>query len=110
MRSSFQASEMSRADFLTRVEPHLVADVHMYSTEDGGRAPAALLGWSCPCVVSLERPLVGWDGLPMLGQAALNPGERSQRCFCEYQLTGVCKTKPSRLVKNEWPRPPEPRT
>lgn len=77
---------MSRADFLTRVEPHLVADVLMYATEDGGRATAALPGWSCPCVVSLERPLVGWDGLPMLGQTALNPGEKRRVGF--YLLSG----------------------
>ncbi|MNS85494.1 hypothetical protein D3C86_1446660 [compost metagenome] len=66
---------MTREDFLRNAEPHLIADVRMYATADGGRKTPAHLGWGCPCMVSLEEPLEGWDAWPILLGEPLKPGD-----------------------------------
>jgi len=64
----------SRADALKDKEPELVADLWLYSTEQGGRKGAITLGWGCPC--SAQRTIgEGWDGYPLLGDQAMKPGE-----------------------------------
>lgn len=64
-----------RAADLSRMTPDLVADLHLYSTADGGKQIAAPPGWGCPCVVSQQRPLSGYDGWPVLSEP-LQPGEK----------------------------------
>lgn len=54
--------------------PQLIADVRLYTTAENGRASAALPGWGCPCMVSSEPPWDGWDGWPLLGERAIEPG------------------------------------
>jgi hypothetical protein len=67
-----------RAAHLRQATPQLVADVAFYPTADGGKTQAALPGWGCPCMVSREGPLLGYDGWPVL-DAPLHPGERRSR-------------------------------
>lgn len=64
-----------RAAGLRRMTPSLVADLHFYSTADGGRQSAAPPGWGCPCMVSQQRPLSGYDGWLILSEP-LQPGEK----------------------------------
>ena len=64
-----------RAADLRRMTPGLVADLQLYSTADGGKQIAAEPGWGCPCVVSQQRPLSGYDGWPFLSEP-LQPGEK----------------------------------
>lgn len=77
---------MSRADFLRSAKPHLVADVRMYPTEEGGRKGPAFLGWGCPCMISQMEPLVGRDALLLLDEEPLLPGDRKHLGF--YFLSG----------------------
>ena len=83
---SVQHRQMSRVEFQRTAFPHLLADVTMYATGNGGRASPAYPGWSCPCMVSQAEPLMGWDAIPLLGEGALAPGERRRLGF--YFLSG----------------------
>jgi hypothetical protein len=73
---------MGRAEFQRTASPHLIADVTMYATENGGRAGPAYPGWGCPCMVSQAEPLTGWDALPLLRDDALAPGQQRRLGFC----------------------------
>lgn len=64
-----------RAATLKRMTPEFVANVQLYTTAEGGRQQAARPGWGCPCMVSHEQPLAGYDGWPVLDEP-LRPGER----------------------------------
>lgn len=64
-----------RALSLRRLTPHLVADVRLYETADGGKTIPARPGWGCPCMVSREKPLSGNDGWPVLDEP-MHPGEQ----------------------------------
>ena len=70
---------MTRAEWISTVQPELIADVRMYTTADGGKKIPALPGWGCPCHVSKER-LVGYDGWPILKEP-LAPGDRRRLGF-----------------------------
>ncbi len=63
-----------RAEFLRNAKPELVADLRLYSTEEGGRKSPIPPGWGCPC--SAERNTnEAWDGFPILGEQEMRPGE-----------------------------------
>ena len=64
----------ARADSLKYMTPQLIADVRLYASEDGGRTHPAYPGWGCPCIVSREPPISGYDGWPIL-QSPIQPGE-----------------------------------
>jgi hypothetical protein len=66
---------MSRAEQLRGMPPQLVADVTLYPTEKGGRKSAAQPGWGCPCCLSRQEPITGYDGWPLLGDRPIEPGE-----------------------------------
>lgn len=72
---------MSRTEFIKTAIPQLVAEVRMYGTAAGGRTDPAYPGWSCPCIVSQMKPLVGYDALPLIGDEPLLPGETRQLGF-----------------------------
>ena len=48
------------------MEPQLIADLTLYPTSEGGKKLTIQLGYGCPCLVSKEAPLVGYDGWPLL--------------------------------------------
>jgi hypothetical protein len=73
---------MSRAEFQLTASPHLVADVTMYASDNGGRAGLAYPGWGCPCMVSRSEPLVGWGAFLLLRTEAPAPGDRRRIGFC----------------------------
>ena len=75
MTDAYQDAFGKRAEDLLQMTPGLVADLQLYSTSDGGKQIAAPPGWGCPCVVSLEEPLCGYDGWPVLIEP-LQPGEK----------------------------------
>lgn len=59
--------------------PDLIADVSLYRTEDGGRkGPTPSDFFGCPCLVSQERPVKGYDARLLLGGRPMSPGERRQ--------------------------------
>src|ERR1700728_136367 len=70
-----------RSEDLKGVAPQLIADVTLYPSTSGGRKSAAQPGWGCPCCVSKDSPMVGYDGWPLLGDWALAPGETRQLGF-----------------------------
>jgi hypothetical protein len=71
----------TRSEHLKGVAPQLIADVTLYPSTAGGRKSAAQPGWGCPCCVSKDSPIVGYDGWPLLGDLALAPGESRQLGF-----------------------------
>jgi hypothetical protein len=71
----------SRAEILAAMAPQLIADVRMFTQDEGGRRSLAFPGWGCPCMVSQMEPLVGYDGFPQLGDTPLNPGDRRRMGF-----------------------------
>jgi len=75
IREAGQEQQMSRSEFLKSVTPHLIADVRMFNTTDGGRKGPAYAGWGCPCMTSKAPPLVGYDAWPLIGDDPLLPGD-----------------------------------
>ena len=72
---------MGRAEQLQGMSPQLIAEVTLYATADGGRKSTAFPGWGCPCCVSRQEPIVGYDGWPLLGDTPIEPGERRRLGF-----------------------------
>jgi hypothetical protein len=66
---------MGRIELQRTAEPQLTADVTMYSTEQGGKDRPALPGYGCPCIISQKEPLEAWDGILLLRDQALLPGD-----------------------------------
>lgn len=69
-----------RAAWINAQTPHLVADVTLYSTEQGGRRLDALPGWGCPCMID-PVARIAWDGWPILGDTPLRPGDQRRLGF-----------------------------
>ena len=63
-----------RAAKLREMPPQLIATVRLYAIADGGRTIPVLPGWGCPCMVSKQAPLLGYDGWPLLDEP-LRPGD-----------------------------------
>jgi len=78
-----------RAAAVLSARPHLIADVKLYPTEEGGAKQAKLPGWGCLCCTSKNASVVGKDGVSRLfgydGWPQLNasfaPGERRRLGF-----------------------------
>lgn len=66
---------LTRAESLRRMSPHLVADLYLYPTAEGGRKSAVLPGWGCPCSCYKSTDAIFYDGWPVL-DSPLAPGER----------------------------------
>ena len=69
-----------RAAWVNAATPHLVADVTLRTTEEGGRRLPALPGWGCPCMVDPDAR-VGYDAWPILGDVPLMPGDQRRLGF-----------------------------
>jgi hypothetical protein len=54
--------------------PDLIADVRFFRSEGGGRKSAALRGWGCPCFVSKDATVGGWDARLQLNDEPFYPG------------------------------------
>jgi hypothetical protein len=65
---------VSREEHLRTATPHFIADVTLYPTNQGGRTRLARLGWGCPCMLTKEKPLTGWDAWLLLDEP-LGPGQ-----------------------------------
>jgi hypothetical protein len=74
-------SSSSRSEQLKAMAPQLIADVTLYPSATGGRKAHIQLGWGCPCCLSKDSPIVGYDGWPLLGDAPLAPGESRRLGF-----------------------------
>ena len=64
-----------RAERLYELTPALIADVQLFSADEGGRRTPGCPGWGCPCMLSREQPLSGYDGWMVLDKP-LHPGEK----------------------------------
>lgn len=53
----------------------------MYKTADGGRKGPAFAGWACPCMASKMEPLFGYEGIPLIGDLPLLPGQNRKLGF-----------------------------
>lgn len=60
---------------------HLVADVTLYATSEGGKKIAMRPGFGCPCFASKSEPLGGFDGWPKLEDTPMEPGEKRRLEF-----------------------------
>jgi hypothetical protein len=72
---------MTRAEQLKAMSPQLIADVTLYTTDRGGRTSVAFPGWGCPCCLSKDTPIVGYDAWPLLGDTAIAPGDTRRLGF-----------------------------
>ncbi len=62
-----------RAIALAKMTPHLMADVTLLSTSEGGKTKTALPGWGCPCMIDLVEK-IAYDAHPTL-DSPFAPGE-----------------------------------
>ncbi|OYW16366.1 MAG: hypothetical protein B7Z39_01245 [Novosphingobium sp. 12-64-8] len=64
---------------LAQGTPELIADLHLYSSEDGGKKLPLVLGYGCPC--SIDKDVKeAWDGYPLV-DIPMMPGERRRVGF-----------------------------
>jgi hypothetical protein len=54
--------------------PDLVADVRLYSSEEGGRKEPARHGYFPPCFPTRDANAEGWDARMQLGDQVFEPG------------------------------------
>ena len=54
--------------------PDLVADVRLYSPEEGGKKEPVRLGYFPPCFPAKDTAVGGWDARMQLGDQAFEPG------------------------------------
>ena len=69
----------TRAESLRSMKPELIADVSLYSTDEGGRKSPAFPGWGCPCGLSKDTRDF-YDGWPLLEEPIL-PGDKRRVGF-----------------------------
>ena len=69
-----------RARSINERPADLIADVTLYTTENGGRKGPAPSGWGCPAML-YDDPTIGWDAWPQLGDAWLQLGEKRRVGF-----------------------------
>ena len=79
-RKPFFEAGKTRAEALRHMTPHLVADVYLYSTAEGGKQLTVEPGWGCPCACSKSTDAVFYDAWPLL-DAPFAPGERRRLGF-----------------------------
>jgi len=70
----------TRAESLQKMSPHLVADVYLYPTSEGGKKLAMLPGWGCPCSPLKSTDALLCDCWPLL-EGPFAPGERRRVGF-----------------------------
>src|ERR1035441_502443 len=70
----------TRAEALRQMSPHLVADVYLYPTAEGGKNLTVQPGWGCPCSCSKSSDAGFYEGWPLL-EAPFAPGERRRLGF-----------------------------
>jgi hypothetical protein len=70
----------SREEWLHSAKPHLIADVTLYTTEEGGTKLAAQPGYRCPCCGSGTAPVDARDGR-LIHDGPLRPGESRRSGF-----------------------------
>ncbi len=64
-----------RAADLRKIKHSFLADVTLYSTDQGGKNLPAYPGWGCPCIASTDKQIAGWDAWPVLEKPIL-PGDK----------------------------------
>jgi len=70
----------TRAEALLEKSPHLVADMYLYPTAEGGKKLTVQPGWGCLCSSSKSTDALLCDGWPLL-DAPFAPGERRRVGF-----------------------------
>jgi hypothetical protein len=63
------------------MDADLTADLYLYPTESGGKKWPVKDGYRCPCFAQKDTEPGGWDCLVLMGEPALNPGERRRVGF-----------------------------
>ncbi len=71
----------TRAEILRTKSPHLIVDLTLYPTENGGGKSEALPGWGCLCCDSNVEPIVRYVGWPLLGDEPMAPGQQRRLGF-----------------------------
>lgn len=57
----------------------MIAALHLYSSEEGGKKLPLVLGYGCPCSTKKDAQ-VAWDGYPLV-DTPMMPGERRRVGF-----------------------------
>jgi len=86
----FLPSGRARAESLRKMSPHLVANVYLYPTGEGGRKVSIEPGWGCPCSPSKSADALLCDCWPLL-EGALAPGEQKRVGFVFLHGNGITK-------------------
>jgi len=69
--------------------PDLIAEVLIYSTDDGGRLTAIRPGYGCSCFTEKQTSEGGWDARLQLGDRPLEPGAKRQVGFVFLSSEGA---------------------
>lgn len=83
---------MNRDEAIGSGIPDLIADVVLYSAEDGGRNSPAFLGWGCPVKAS-KTDSMSYSAWPLLGDTPLLPGAKRRLGFVFVNKDGVEKMR-----------------
>lgn len=73
--------------------PHLVADVRLYPTEEGGKTIPARKGYGCPCFISKDFAQDGWDARLQLDEIPFEPGTARRVGFVFIHPEGAVHMK-----------------
>ena len=64
---------MAHEPWVTKT-PDLVADVYLYSVDEGGKSEPVRQGYYPPCCPEKDRASGGWDARMQLGDLVFEPG------------------------------------
>jgi hypothetical protein len=78
------------AESLAQMSPHLVAEVYLYATDEGGKRLTVQPGWGCYCSCSKSADALLCSCWPLL-EGPFAPGERRQLGFVFLHGTGISK-------------------
>jgi hypothetical protein len=88
--TSFFPPARTRAESLRKMSPHLVADVYLYATNEGGKTLSMEPGFGCPCSPSKSADALLCDCWPLL-DGPFAPGERRRVGFVFLHGNGITR-------------------
>ena len=80
----------TRAESLRQMSPHLVADVYLYTIDEGGKTLNVEPGWGCPCSCSKSTDALLCDCWPLL-EGPFAPGECRRLGFVFLHGNGISR-------------------
>src|SRR4051794_29625103 len=69
--------------------PDLIADVRLYTSDEGGRTNPIRPTFRCPCAVTDDKPAMMHSAELMMGSEPMNPGESRRVGFAFLTIEGA---------------------